>query len=340
MKNSINRREFSVAVSSLVAGTALAEKAGSDQLGNVLPCRRLGKTELQVTRYCPGGMHIEWMKSEADSARAVELCIEKGVRFFDTAYMYGRGRSEELYGKYLSPKYRDQVIIMSKTTGRNAKSVREQLDGGLKRMKTDRIDVYLMHAVNSQEDAEARIKGGALDELRRAKESGKIGHIGFSGHRTPSAHNWLLNEGFPDAEVVLMPINVADPSYDSFILKTLPLLQKKDVGVLAMKTLGNAGLLGGTRGGIKGDAVGTGRAVVPDILSVRDAHRFALSLPVASIVAGSNDLDQLKQNLESAETFQPLEETERERLIAACSAHGKTGEMEFYKWPKMRPERT
>ncbi|VGO23422.1 aldo/keto reductase [Pontiella sulfatireligans] len=336
---SLNRREFTLAVSSLAAGVAAAEKASSDALGKVLPRRRLGKTEMMVTRYCPGGMHIEWME-EKDSARAIELCIENGVRFFDTAYMYGRGRSEELYGKYLTPKYREHVNIMSKTTGRDAKSTREQLEGGLRRMKIDCIDLYMIHAVNSVEDAQARLKGGVLDELRKAKAEGKVRHIGFSGHRTPTAHNWLLNEGFPDAEAVLLPINVADPSYDSFILNTVPLLLKKDAGILAMKTLGNAGLLGGTRGGTRGDAPGTGRAVIPEIISVRDAHRFSMSLPVAAIVSGSNDLSQLQQNLETARNFQPLGKSDREELIAKCAAHGKTGEMEFYKWPRMRTPRT
>ncbi len=337
----MDRRDFALAVAALGAsGAALAETAGSDGLGSVMPTRRLGKTGMQVTRYCPGGMHIEWMKDEADSQKAIELCIEHGVRFFDTAYGYGRGRSEELYGKYLTPKYREHVQIMSKTTGRNAESAREHLEGGLKRMKVDYIDLYLMHAVNTPEDGKARIEAGVLDELRKMKAEGKIKHIGFSGHRTPAAHNWLLEEGFPDAEAVLMPINVADPSYDSFILKTLPLLQKKDVGVLAMKTLGNGGLLGGTRGGVKGEALGTGRRVIPDVVSVREAHRFVLSLPVASMVSGSNDLQQLKFNLETAANFQPLDEATRNRLVEACAEHGKTGEMEFYKWDRMKPKRT
>jgi aryl-alcohol dehydrogenase-like predicted oxidoreductase len=335
-----SRREFALAVSAIASGAAFAEQASSDKLGYVLPRRRLGKTELMVTRYCPGGMHIEWMQNEANSQKAIELCIEKGVRFFDTAYSYGRGRSEELCGKHLSPKYREHVQIMSKTVGKDAKSARQQLEGGLKRMKTDYIDLYLIHAVDSIDDGKARIQAGVLDELRKARDEGKIRHIGFSGHRTPDAHNWLLEEGFPDAEAVLMPINVADPSYESFILKTLPLLMKKDVGVLAMKTLGNGGLLGGTRGGVKGDPVGTGRAVVPELVSVREAHRFALSLPVAAIVSGSNDLKQLADNLDTAKNFQPLSAIERETLIAACAEHGKTGEMEFYKWQGMRPKRT
>jgi aryl-alcohol dehydrogenase-like predicted oxidoreductase len=335
------RRSFALSVSSLAALPAGAdpEEASTDKLGRVLPRRRLGKTGLMVTRYCPGGMHIEWME-EQDSERAIEMCIEQGVRFFDTAYMYGRGRSEELYGKYLSPRCREQVHIMSKTTGKDAAAVREQLDGGLRRLKTDYIDLYLIHAVNSVDDARARLANGVLDELRKAREQGKIRHIGFSGHRTPEAHNWLITEGFPDVEAVLMPVNVADPSYDSFILNTLPLLQKKDVGILAMKTLGNAGLLGGTRGGTRGDPVGSGRAVIPQIVSVREAHTFCLSLPVAAIVSGSNNLEQLQYNLETAKQFRPMASAERDRLMDRCAEIGRTGEMEFYKWPNMKPPRT
>ncbi|MBT8045949.1 MAG: aldo/keto reductase [Pontiella sp.] len=335
-----SRRDFVLAASSVAATSSAMsriEEASADKLGAVMPRRRLGKTEMMVTRYCPGGLHFGKMEA-AENQRAIDRCIEMGVRFFDTAASYGKGLSEELYGKHLTPKYREHIQIMSKGGGKNARAVREQLEGGLKRMKTDYIDLYMIHAINSVEDGQRRLKNGVLDELRKAKAEGKIRHIGFSGHRTTAGLNWLINEGFPDVEAVLLPINVADPSYDSFILNTVPLLQKKDVGILAMKTLGNGGLLGRKRSQVNGNPAG--RSVIPEILSVREAHRFALSMPVASMVSGSNDLQQLEYNLETATDFRPMDAPERDRLIASCAEQGKTGEMEFYKWPKMSPPKT
>jgi aryl-alcohol dehydrogenase-like predicted oxidoreductase len=337
--NTHSRREFSIAASTLAAGLVLPGCDGSpasDKLGPLLPQRRLGKTGLKVTSFCPGGMHIEWMKNEADSARAIEYCIEQGARFFDTAVSYGKGRSEELYGKYLTPKYREYIKIMTKSRGTTGAVVREEIEGSLKRMKTDYIDIYMMHSIVSAEDANGRIKNGVLDVLREYKEKGVIGHFGFTGHFTPKAHNYLLSKNIPDIEVCLLPVNVADPSYDSFVLNTVPELVKQDIGICAMKTLANGGLHGGVKGGVKGEACGTYASAIPDLLSVREAHSFSLSLPISAIVSGVNNLDQLKHNIETVRTFKPLSEAQREELIARCAGLGKTGEMEFYKWPKMK----
>lgn len=112
-RTSHSRRDFCAVLSSLFASATLGPclvAKGADRLGETLPRRRLGKTGLEVTQYCPGGWHIELME-EKDSERAIDYSIEHGVRFFDTSVQYGEGRSEELYGKYLTPKYRDEVII-------------------------------------------------------------------------------------------------------------------------------------------------------------------------------------------------------------------------------------
>jgi aryl-alcohol dehydrogenase-like predicted oxidoreductase len=336
--NTQSRREFGKAVSVLAAGLQLpgyAEASASDKLGPLLPRRRLGKTGLEVTCLCPGGMHIEWMKEE-DSARAIEFAIEQGVRFFDTAVAYNKGRSEELYGKYLTPKYRDQVIIMTKSKGANGPEIRKDIEDSLRRMRTGHIDLYMMHGIFSPEDTDGRINNGVLDVLREYKEKGSIRHFGFTGHLTPSAHNHLLSKKIPDLEVCLMPINVADPSYDSFVLNTMPELVKQDIGVLAMKTLSNGGLLGGIRGGMRGEATGTYASVIPEQVSVREAHTFSLSLPISAIVSGVNNLEQLAYNIETARNFKPMSAAEREEIIARCAELGKSGEMEFYKWPGMK----
>jgi len=177
---------------------------------------------------------------------------------------------------------------------------------------------------------------GVLDVLREYKEKGRIGHFGFTGHLSPAAHNYLLSKKIPDIEVCLLPVNVADPSYDSFVLNTVPELVKQDIGILAMKTLANGGLQGGVKGGVKGEANGTYASVIPNRISVREAHTFSLSLPIAAIVSGVNTPEQLAYNIETARSFKPLNEHQREELISQCADLGKTGEMEFYKWPRMK----
>lgn len=100
---------------------------------------------------------------------------------------------------------------------------------------------------------------------------------------------------------------------------------------MAMKTLGNGGVLGGSQGGIKGDPIGTYPAVVTDLMSVREAHSFALSLPVSAIVSGFNSLGQLRENIGTAERFKPLTEVDRKALVSKCAALGRSGVMEHYK---------
>jgi uncharacterized protein len=342
-----SRRQFVKNVTFLSAGAALSpgflglQGCSSDKLGYVLPRRRLGKTGLNITCWALGGAHAERLEPSIQE-KSIELCIEKGVRFFDTAFQYGKGKSEEMYGKYLTPKYRDYVNIMSKTLARDAMTARKDLEGALLRMKTEYIDLYMMHSIDSEDDADLRLKQGVLDELLRARDEGKIRHIGFTGHLSYKAHLHLLLKNLPDLEVVMMPINVADPSYNSFIINVIPELMKRDMGILAMKTLSAAGLLGGTRGGNvpNGDPIGTFPSVIPDKLSVRDAHRFALSMPVAAVVSGTNNLEQLEYNLETAREFNPMNAEEREKIIEACADLGSTGEMESYKWPNFSAVRT
>jgi len=94
-----------------------------------------------------GGYHVGWT-TERDAQEVIEASLEGGVRFFDTAESYGAGTSETRYGKYLTPKYRDLIFLMSKSTGKDAKTVKEHLEGTLNRLKTDHLDLYQVHAIS------------------------------------------------------------------------------------------------------------------------------------------------------------------------------------------------
>jgi predicted aldo/keto reductase-like oxidoreductase len=117
-----------------------------------------------------------------------------------------------------------------------------------------------------------------------------------------------------------MPINVADPSYESFTLNVLPILVKRDMGVFAMKTLAADGLMGG-RGG-------AGPRIIPDRLSVQEALSYVWSLPLSSLVSGMASVEPLKANVASARSFVAMSEAERQALIAKVAGVAQTGEME------------
>ncbi|MEX1117824.1 MAG: aldo/keto reductase, partial [Terrimicrobiaceae bacterium] len=115
----MKRRDFLRNVSAAGLTLALSPallKAAPDKIGRVLPKRALGKTGELVTILGLGGFHIGWT-SEALARATIEAALEAGVRFFDTAESYGPGTSEERYGNYLTPTYRDEIFLMTKSAG-------------------------------------------------------------------------------------------------------------------------------------------------------------------------------------------------------------------------------
>ncbi|MBN2328711.1 MAG: aldo/keto reductase [Candidatus Omnitrophica bacterium] len=322
------RRQFLAALSAFTTSLlgASSSTAAGDALGELLPTRLLGKTGESVTMLGVGGAHVASVLSERDAERAIESAMEGGVRFFDNAASYGSGEGERRYGKYLTPKYRDYVFLMTKAHLFDAASVRRQLDQSLLNLKTDYLDLWQMHQVMDPDDADVRIAGGVLDVFMEAKESGKVRHIGFTGHRTPAAHQRVL-EKTDIFETCQMPINCADPTYGSFIQTVMPLLVERNMGIIAMKTLACGGFFGGDtwfQGGSK-------PKICPDRMSVREAIHFVWSLPVSTLVTGPNDLDQLQEKIDLARSFSVMNEEDRLQLIQRAADLTPNAGVEFYK---------
>ncbi|MBT5711716.1 aldo/keto reductase, partial [Candidatus Poribacteria bacterium] len=240
----MNRRSFLTHLAGLGAlsvlpsdGARSASSPTSDRLGALLPSRPFGPTGEPVTMLGLGGAHVGRM-NERDAGETIEIALEGGVRFFDTAESYQGGGSELALGLHLVPKYRDVSFIMSKTTAKTAAEARKHLDGTLRRLGTDVLDLWQIHALTGPDDVEARLAGGVLDAVLAAQESGKVRHVGFTGHTSPSAHlRMLASAPVGVFQACQMPVNVADPSYESFIEQVMPPLAEVGIAVLAMKTL-------------------------------------------------------------------------------------------------------
>jgi len=272
---------------------------------------------MQVTMLAVGGSHVG-RPSEAEAERIVEAAIECGIRTFDTAQLYQNGGSEERYGKFLTPKYREHVQIFTKTMATDARTARGHLEGSLRRMKTDVIDLWQMHDISSPEDVDQRLRGGVLDEMLKAKAEGKVRHIGFTGHVNWRAHAHILEE--TDVfESCLMPINVADPSYESFIDHIVPTLVERRMGVQAMKTLAAGDFLRG-RGGLA--------PIIPDLISIEEALGFVWSLPVSTLVSGMAREAHVRENASYAARFVPYDEAKRRELVGRVAEPGRTGKLE------------
>jgi len=298
--------------------------AKSDKWGDLLPQRRFGKTGVDVTMLGVGGSHVG-KSDEKTAEEIIEKAIEGGVRFFDNAESYQSGQAEKYFGKFLVPKYRDEVFIMTKSTGTDRATVQEHLEGSLSRMNLDVIDLYQIHSVKSPQDVDDRIQEGVLDFVLEMKEVGKIRHIGFTGHTMYQAHQRMLART-DDLETCQMPINMFDPNYKSFIRNVIPTLVEKDMGIIAMKTLSNGGFFGGTGHFRKDEAP----RIIPQKATIEEALHFVWSLPVSVIVTGAESAEMLQEKIDLAKSFVAIDENDREELIARVKDFDGS-KVEYYK---------
>ncbi|MFC2089993.1 aldo/keto reductase [Bacteroidota bacterium] len=320
-----NRRQFlkksaTVAALGLVADWASAVPI-SDKWGDVLPKRQLTRNGEKVTAFCLGGYHLGFTENQKEAEAMIERSMELGVRFFDNARRYNGGRSEEYMGKFLTPKYRDDIFLMTKAPAKTGDDVRQQLDESLKALNTDYVDLWQIHTINSPQDVDNRIRDGVLDAFLEAREKGKARYIGFTGHRNPTTHLYFLkklDELGIQMDTCQMPLNVCDPSFESFEKNVLPVLLKKEYGVIAMKTMAGGSMLGGridtTPRDIKTEDI-------PDVVSnteltLANLHQYVYSLPVSALCSGCISLSEIEDNIKVLKEMKDLSASDKERLIA------------------------
>ena len=309
---------------------ATAIASGSDRLGALLPLRKLGSSGAVVTNLGVGGAHVG-TASEKDAQAIIEKALEEGVRFFDNAPFYSGGIAEERYGKFLTPRYRDVSFIMTKSMARNREAALKDLDASLSRMKTDYVDLWQLHSLESPQDVEDRIKNGVLDAFLEAQKQGKARYLGFTGHSSYKAHLKMLEElqrrGVKMASSQ-MPVNPADPHYESFVTYVLPKCVEPGIGVLAMKTLADGRFFGGNRGW--GRTHVSVKPIVPAVLSVEDVFGFVWSLPITTLVSGMESVQQVSQNAAIARKTWNWDQAERQKRIDAVASFAGP-DLEFYK---------
>jgi predicted aldo/keto reductase-like oxidoreductase len=330
-----DRRLFLKSIAALTAGltvpAALPAKEKSvdqDRLGKILPKRKLGKTNEWVTMLGVGGFHIGWT-TEHDAREVIDAALEGGVRFFDTAESYDTGRSEERYGKYLTPQYRDLIFLTSKSTGKDAGTVQEHLEGTLKRLKTDHLDLYQVHAVETPDDVDGRIHEGVLKVMMKAKQEGKTRYIGFTGHQNPHAHMRMLEQTKTNDifDVVLMPVNVLDQSYFSFIQNVMPVALERNMGITSIKSLAD-GRFFANKPQAKWN---TDDPVIPNYLSIKEAMYFVWSLPVSVLISGNENATLMREKIELARNFTALTQAQRTALAEKVKNIAMKGTVEYFK---------
>lgn len=311
-----SRREFLQA--SLAGAAALsfgADALGADDASKGLPTRPLGKTGEKVSLLCLGGWHIGAIKDKQEAIKIMHAALDNGMTFFDNAWDYHDGGSEEVMGEALaSGGYRKKVFLMTKNCARDAKGTRQHLDDSLKRLRTDRIDLWQFHEINYDNDPDWIFERGAMAEALKAQKEGKVRFIGFTGHKSPHIHLKMLARHPWDT--VQMPINVCDYHYRSFGREVVPEANKRGIASIGMKSLG-----GGQ----------PGRFILEKVCTVDEAINYALSQAIASLVVGIDSMKVLEQDLALARAFKPLTEQEQARLVEKVKAVAGDGRHERFK---------
>jgi predicted aldo/keto reductase-like oxidoreductase len=313
-----NRREFLQA--SLAAGAALSLAAGADAddaAAKGLPTRPLGKTGERVSIICLGGWHIRAVKEDKEAIKIMHTALDEGLTFFDNAWDYHEGASEEIMGKALSVEgKRKKCFLMTKNCGRDAKEIKQHLDDSLRRLRTDCIDLVQFHEINYDNDPEWIIERGGLEVMLKAQKAGKVRFLGFTGHKDPHIHLDMLKRHKWDT--VQMPINVCDYFYRSFQKLVVPEANKLGVGVIGMKSLG-------------GGNEHKGRFVAAHVCTAAEARRYALAQDISSLVCGIDSMEVLQQDLAIARNFKPLTEEELKTLRDKVRAVAGDGRHERFK---------
>ncbi len=260
--------------------------------------RRLGRTELEVSRIGFGGMTIPQV-SKKEAVATLHRALDLGVNFVDMARSYGQGDSEDKIGEVMKTR-RDECYLSSRSPKRDYEGMKADIDESLKTLGVDYLDLYEPHDVSrTSAYEEIMAENGAVKALHEAKEVGKIRFIGVTGH-----HWGLMEKMIPSGhfDAALVTYNIANREAEDGVIE---LAKQHDVGLFVMKVFGNSRLF---------DLSPPGEDRNP---TVEECLRFALSnqdFPL--ILTGVKAPEEIEQNVEIANTYQPLTEAEQTEIRA------------------------
>jgi predicted aldo/keto reductase-like oxidoreductase len=256
------------------------------------------------------------VKDDGESIKIMHAAIDEGLTFFDNAWDYHDGHSEEVMGKALADGGRRQrVFLMTKNCARDADGTRQHLDDSLRRLRTDYLDLWQFHEINYDNDPEWIVERGALAVALEAQKAGKVRFLGFTGHKHPDIFLKMLGI-HDDWDTCQLPVNVCDYFYRSSIHNVIPRLRQKNVAAIGMKSLGGGNMDSG------------GKILTSGIVTAEECIRFALSQDIAALVCGIDSMKVLKQDVAVARDFVPMAKDELDALLARVKPLAGDGRLE------------
>jgi len=302
----------------LAANAALAARADAK---TGMPTRVFGKTKARITAVGLGcGSRLLSYQTADKAIEAIDKAYALGVRYFDTAYGYGSGKSESWVGQALEAKRKD-VWITTKINERDGDKAMRILEASLKRLRTDQVDLIHIHALGNMDDL-AKVEAGSLKTLYKLRDQKMTRFIGVTSHTDPMTlktalerHDFDCTQMALNAALVGMKdgpkgmlINKELPT--SFETLALPAALKKKMGVTAMKIFGQEGLLGAA--------------------SIDKLIHYSMSLPVAGVVLGMPQLAHMDENIAAVKAFRPLGKPEMKDLSDRLSHQYKASLDRFF----------
>jgi uncharacterized protein len=303
----------------------LAREVAAAQTGTAgvgVPRRPFGRAGDPVSIIALGGWHSVARVAlenadESESIRLMHAALAEGVNFFDNAWDYHDGFCEEVMGRALAMDgRRNRVFLMTKNCERDYAGSVRNLEDSLRRLQTDHLDLWMFHECNYDNDPEWIFERHAIRAAVEAQQAGKVRYIGFTGHKDPRIHIKMLGMPHP-WDAVLMPINVMDAQYRSFLNEVVPICHEMGAAAIGMKGFG-----GGWPYGRIVDRMG---------LDPARLLRFSLSQPTVSQVVGITNQEQLRVALNVARNFEPMPEAEQDALMNSVRTEAGDGRYETFK---------
>lgn len=256
---------------------------------------------------------------EAETARMVDAAMEKGVNYYDTAWGYHAGNSELVMGRVLNRYPRESYFLADKFPGYdlgNMGKVKSIFEEQLKKCRVDYFDFYLFHNV-CELNIDAYLndeKYGTYSYLIGQKRNGRIRHLGFSSHGSVDVIRRFLDAYGKDIEFCQLQLNWLDWDFQDARSK-VALLKERNIPVWVMEPL-----RGGRLAKLPAEDASRLQALRPEESIPAWAFRFLQTIPeVTVILSGMSSREQMKDNLRTFETDDPLNDTEMNALLSLAA---------------------
>jgi uncharacterized protein len=312
---SISRRRF--LETAALTGAAASLASGAEGGHSAIPTRVLGRTGARPSILAFGcGSRFLMYKEDDKAIEALNHALDLGITYVDTAYSYGNGLSETRVGHVMKTR-RKGIFLATKVQVRGGDDAMRIIEGSLKRLQTDQIDLIHIHSLTSEDDLAAiEAKDGVLNRLLQARDQKMTRFIGITSHTDPTVLRTALERhdfdctqmalnaalvGMKNGKGGMVPNPQMRPSFETI---ALPVARKKNMGVIAMKVFAQEALVG--------------QAPIPKLIA------YSLSLPgVTLATAGMPKLEYIDENVQLAKSYKPMPKSEMEELSTALSAKNK-----------------